>query len=50
MDQNQVQMAINEIYARHRRRFTIEEVRDYFETQPWCSGYIEPEALLMCTS
>lgn len=43
MDQNQVQMAINEIYARHHRKFTIEEVRDYFEAQPWYSGYIEPE-------
>ena len=38
---NQIQMAINEIYARHHRRFVLQEVQDYFDGKSWYSGTIE---------
>lgn len=38
---NQIQMAINEIYARHHRKFVLSEVQNYFNGKSWYSGTIE---------
>lgn len=38
---NQIQMAINEIYARHHRKFVLQEVQDYFNGKSWYSGTVE---------
>ena len=35
-------MAINEIYARHGRKFDTPEIRAYFENQKWYKGTIDP--------
>ena len=37
-------LARNEIYARHGRKFSDEDVRSYFEAQTWYKGTVEPEA------
>lgn len=34
--------AKNEIYARHGRKFVSKELREYFESQSWYSGTVEP--------
>lgn len=39
-----LQLAINEIYARRGRKFDMQEYRDYFNSQSWYYGYIEPSA------
>ena len=39
----QLMLARNEIYARHGRIFQDDEVRTYFESQPWYHGIISPE-------
>lgn len=36
-----IQMAINEIYARHHRKFVIQSIQDYFNAKPWYSGTVE---------
>lgn len=41
MDAQTLQMAINEIYARHHRKFVLEEVQEYFDSCSWYDGYIE---------
>lgn len=38
----QRQLAINEIYARHGRLFDNQDIQDYFEQRPWYKGTIEP--------
>ena len=38
---DEIQMAINEIYARHHRKFVLQEVQDYFNSKSWYSGTIE---------
>jgi len=38
---DEAQMAINEIYARHGRKFLWETVRKYFESKSWYKGIIE---------
>lgn len=43
LDANQVQMAINEIYARHHRKFVLEDVQEYFNSKSWYEGTVEPE-------
>ncbi|MCC8046006.1 MAG: YARHG domain-containing protein [Clostridiales bacterium] len=43
MTADEVQMAINEIYARHHRKFLKEDVQDYFDAKSWYSGTIEAE-------
>lgn len=43
MSVDQVQMAINEIYARHHRKFVMQNVQDYFNSKSWYEGYIEAE-------
>ncbi|MCD8336597.1 MAG: YARHG domain-containing protein [Lachnospiraceae bacterium] len=40
---DEVQMAINEIYARHHRRFYLDEVQEYFDSKSWYYGFIEPD-------
>ena len=42
LDDYSLQMAINEIYARHGRKFDTESIREYFEEQPWYHGTISP--------
>lgn len=37
----EVQLARNEIYARHGRKFTTDEIREYFEGKDWYSGVVE---------
>lgn len=32
----------NEIYARHGRKFSTDDLKEYFEAQKWYSGTIEP--------
>lgn len=36
-------LAINEIYARHGRKFDNAEIREYFEDQSWYNGTIDAE-------
>lgn len=43
MNVRQMQMAINEIYARHGRRFRTPEIRDYFVSKLWYDGTIAPQ-------
>lgn len=43
MDAQQIQMAINEIYARHHRKFVLDEVQEYFDSKSWYEGSVEPE-------
>ena len=40
---DQLQMAINEIYARHHRKFVLPEVQEYFNSKSWYEGYISPD-------
>lgn len=37
-----LQMAINEIYARHGRKFDTKSIREYFEGKSWYRGTISP--------
>lgn len=43
MNNDQKQMAINEIYARHGRLFTIPQVQAYFDRKTWYTGTTAPE-------
>ena len=43
MSSEDMQMAINEIYARHGRRFSSESIQSYFDSQSWYSGTVAPE-------
>lgn len=43
LDADQVQMAINEIYARHHRKFVLQDVQEYFNSKSWYEGTVEPE-------
>lgn len=43
MNTGEMQMAINEIYARHGRMFQMREIRDYFESKSWYRGTIRAE-------
>lgn len=43
MNADQIQMAINEIYARHNRKFVIQSIQDYFNSKSWYSGTVEAE-------
>lgn len=42
LDDGTLQMAINEIYARHGRIFTTDSIREYFESKSWYHGTIDP--------
>lgn len=39
----EIGLAKNEIYARHGRIFDSEDLKEYFESQSWYHGEIEPE-------
>lgn len=41
MDADQIQMAINEIYARHGRKFVLKNVQEYFDSLSWYEGTVE---------
>lgn len=43
LDDNTLQMAINEIYAKHGRMFTTPEIQDYFDGKRWYTAEIAPE-------
>lgn len=43
MSDDDVQMAINEIYARHHRKFVLKEVQEYFNSKSWYTGTIEAD-------
>ena len=43
MNADEVQMAINEIYARHHRLFVLKDVQEYFDSKSWYDGYISAE-------
>lgn len=43
LSKSELRLARNEIYARHGRRFQDQELQDYFDSQEWYMGYIEPE-------
>lgn len=43
LDDYSLQMAINEVYARHGRKFDTDSIRDYFESKSWYQGTIDPE-------
>lgn len=40
---DELQLGLNEIYARHGRKFSSEKYRSYFSKKTWYSGTIEPE-------
>lgn len=42
LDNYTLQMAINEIYARHGRKFKTDSIREYFEGKTWYKGTIDP--------
>ena len=43
LSKEELRLARNEIYARHGRMFSDQELQDYFDGQSWYSGYIDPE-------
>lgn len=43
LDNYSLQMAINELYARHGRKFDTPEIQEYFNSKSWYKGTIEPE-------
>ncbi|MDO4322743.1 MAG: YARHG domain-containing protein [Lachnospiraceae bacterium] len=43
MSYDDLQMAINEIYARHGRKFNDPDIQAYFNSQPWYQGIIDPD-------
>ncbi len=42
-DKQSIRYALNEIYARHGRKFDSEDLRNYFSAQSWYYGSIEPK-------
>ncbi|MCI6868505.1 MAG: YARHG domain-containing protein [Lachnospiraceae bacterium] len=42
MSYDDMQMAINEIYARHGRKFADPNIQAYFNSQSWYQGFVEP--------
>ena len=43
LEPEMLRFARNEIFARHGRLFTDEELQNYFNEQSWYSGYIKPQ-------
>ncbi len=43
LTKEELRLARNEIYARHGRRFSDNELQDYFDSCDWYDGYIDPE-------
>ena len=44
LNEQQVRMACNELYARHGRKFLDGNIQAYFNSKSWYRGTIEPEA------
>ena len=42
LDTNELTLALNEIYARHGRKFNSPEIQAYFNKQSWYKGTISP--------
>lgn len=40
---SELELAKNEIYARHGRKFVTQRIADYFNSKSWYQGTIEPE-------
>ena len=40
---DQLELAKNEIYARHGRQFVTDYIADYFNSKSWYQGTIDPE-------
>ena len=43
LSKEELRFARNEIFARHGRLFTDQELQDYFNAQSWYKGYIKPQ-------
>lgn len=43
LSNEELELARNEIYARHGRMFDTDEIREYFESKSWYDGTISPE-------
>ena len=43
LDDYTLQMAINEIYARHGRKFDTPSIQEYFNKKSWYNGTIDPK-------
>lgn len=43
LTKDEMQLAINEIYARHGRKFAMKEYRDYFNSKSWYKGTVNPD-------
>lgn len=43
LSHDQLELARNELYARHGRKFTNPTLQNYFNSQAWYTGTIEPE-------
>jgi len=44
LDKEKLQIAVNEIYARHGYRFKDEDIRAYFDSLTWYHGIIPAES------
>ena len=47
---SQLELAKNEIYARHGRQFVTDYIADYFNSKSWYKGTVEPETFDADTS
>lgn len=43
LSSDDIQMAINEIYARHGRKFDDKSIQEYFNSKSWYWGTVEPD-------
>lgn len=43
LSMSELELARNEIYARHGRRFDTDYIQEYFNSQKWYSGTIDPD-------
>lgn len=43
LTQDEIRIAINEIYARHGYIFKDNDLKTYFESKSWYHGTVEPE-------
>lgn len=43
MDKRTSELALNEIYARHGRKFNDSSIQSYFNEKSWYDGFIEPK-------
>ena len=43
LSQDELRYAVNEIYARHHRRFKDSQLQAYFDSKSWYTGTVEPD-------